>query len=197
MDSLIAAFTDPTALAALIALVLIQLIPLPFALWTALPGRAATNREDRMNKPYGLLVAGFNYSMVAEDEFHDWYDSEHIPERQRVPGAKHLETARTIIAQIGTQFGFRYRLVGTPSGAPLPIRIVAKFPAPGVMGKNNPKPVLQDDYYEFAVIGREDFLTWTFEKRTDLVPGIWSFEIWSGNRKLADEKFNIVLPPIS
>jgi hypothetical protein len=118
-------------------------------------------------------------------------------ERQRVTGAKHLETARTIIAQLGTQFGFRYRVVGTPNGAPVALRVVAKFPPPGVMGKNNPKPVFVDDYVDLAFVGREDFLTWTFEKRTDLVPGIWTFEIWSGDRKLAEEKFNIVLPPIS
>ena len=37
-------------------------------------------------KPMGLLVAGFDYSAVSEDEFNDWYDTEHIPERQRVPG---------------------------------------------------------------------------------------------------------------
>lgn len=34
----------------------------------------------------GLLVAGFDASPVGEDEFNDWYDTEHIPERQRVPG---------------------------------------------------------------------------------------------------------------
>jgi hypothetical protein len=34
----------------------------------------------------GLLIASFNFSNVAEDEFHEWYDTEHIPERQRVPG---------------------------------------------------------------------------------------------------------------
>ncbi len=37
-------------------------------------------------KPPGILVSCFDYSPVAEDEFHDWYDTEHIPERQRVPG---------------------------------------------------------------------------------------------------------------
>jgi hypothetical protein len=35
---------------------------------------------------YGLLVAGFNYSNVSADEFHDWLDTEHIPERVRTPG---------------------------------------------------------------------------------------------------------------
>src|SRR5580692_1115619 len=34
----------------------------------------------------GLLFASFDFSDAHEDEFHDWYDLEHIPERQRVPG---------------------------------------------------------------------------------------------------------------
>ena len=34
----------------------------------------------------GLLVAGFNYSMVDAGEFNDWYDTEHVPERQRCAG---------------------------------------------------------------------------------------------------------------
>ena len=37
-------------------------------------------------KPPGILVSCFDFSPVAEDEFHDWYDTEHIPERERVPG---------------------------------------------------------------------------------------------------------------
>ena len=34
----------------------------------------------------GELIAAFDFSNVAADEFNDWYDLEHIPERQRVPG---------------------------------------------------------------------------------------------------------------
>jgi hypothetical protein len=34
----------------------------------------------------GTLIAAMNMAQVAEDEFHDWYDTEHLPERQRVPG---------------------------------------------------------------------------------------------------------------
>lgn len=34
----------------------------------------------------GQLIAALDFSSVAEDEFNDWYDLEHIPERQRVPG---------------------------------------------------------------------------------------------------------------
>ena len=34
----------------------------------------------------GLLFASFDHSPAQEDEFNDWYDLEHVPERLRVPG---------------------------------------------------------------------------------------------------------------
>ena len=34
----------------------------------------------------GILIAAMDFSAAPEDEFHDWYDLEHIPERLRVPG---------------------------------------------------------------------------------------------------------------
>src|SRR5215204_2197709 len=34
----------------------------------------------------GILIAAMNIANAAEDEFHDWYDTEHLPERQLVPG---------------------------------------------------------------------------------------------------------------
>ena len=34
----------------------------------------------------GLLFASFDTSPAQEDEFNDWYDMEHAPERLRVPG---------------------------------------------------------------------------------------------------------------
>ena len=34
----------------------------------------------------GLLLAAFDYTNAHADEFHDWYDLEHVPERRRVPG---------------------------------------------------------------------------------------------------------------
>jgi hypothetical protein len=39
-----------------------------------------------MTMAKGILIAAMNIADAAEDEFHDWYDTEHLPERQRVPG---------------------------------------------------------------------------------------------------------------
>ena len=34
----------------------------------------------------GILVAAFDFSNAHADEFHDWYDLEHLPERQAISG---------------------------------------------------------------------------------------------------------------
>jgi hypothetical protein len=34
----------------------------------------------------GILIASMNMANAAEDEFHDWYDTEHLPERVACPG---------------------------------------------------------------------------------------------------------------
>jgi hypothetical protein len=39
----------------------------------------------------GLLFMAFDFSTTHEDEFHDWYDREHVPERLRVPGFLNAE----------------------------------------------------------------------------------------------------------
>ena len=41
-------------------------------------------RKEAMAK--GILIAAMDFSAAPEDEFHDWYDLEHVPERLRVPG---------------------------------------------------------------------------------------------------------------
>jgi hypothetical protein len=34
----------------------------------------------------GLLIAAFDFSTAHADEFHDWYDLEHLPERRAIAG---------------------------------------------------------------------------------------------------------------
>lgn len=39
-----------------------------------------------MTEPYGMLLAMMQPSASMEEEFHDWYDTEHIPERAGIDG---------------------------------------------------------------------------------------------------------------
>jgi hypothetical protein len=85
----------------------------------------------------GELIAAFDFSNVAEDEFNDWYDLEHIPERQRVQGflscqrwigaedAKH-SIATYDLDSLAVLQSEAYRAIGGENLSPWSKRVTAK-----------------------------------------------------------------------
>jgi hypothetical protein len=85
----------------------------------------------------GILVAAMNFSDVAEDEFHDWYDTEHIPERLRVPGFLNAERwigaadpkaslALYDLDNVGVLHSPGYQAVGGANGTPWTKRVTGR-----------------------------------------------------------------------
>jgi len=85
----------------------------------------------------GQLIAAMDFSNVAEDEFNDWYDLEHIPGRQRVPGflrcqrwlgaenRKH-SVATYDLESLAMLRGEAYRAIGGENLSPWSKRITAR-----------------------------------------------------------------------
>jgi hypothetical protein len=76
-----------------------------------------------MGMSKGLLFMAFDFSTAHEDEFHDWYDREHVPERLGVPGFINAErwideqnqkihVATYDLDSVGVLVSPRYRAVG-------------------------------------------------------------------------------------
>jgi hypothetical protein len=85
----------------------------------------------------GILIAAMNFAHVAEDEFHDWYDHEHIPERLRVPGFLNAErwigsadqkvsVALYDLDNIGVLKSPAYLAVGGANGTPWTKRVTGR-----------------------------------------------------------------------
>jgi hypothetical protein len=85
----------------------------------------------------GILIAAMNFADVAEDEFHDWYDTEHIPERLAVPGFLNAErwlgagNARDSVAlydldNVNVLQSAPYRAVGGANGSPWTRRVTGR-----------------------------------------------------------------------
>src|SRR5947208_7419346 len=85
----------------------------------------------------GILIAAMDYSDVAEDEFHDWYDTEHIPERLAVPGFRNAErwlgsaNPRQSVAlydldDVGVLQSAPYKAVGGANGSPWTKRVTGR-----------------------------------------------------------------------
>jgi hypothetical protein len=85
----------------------------------------------------GILVAAMNFSDVAEDEFHDWYDTEHVPERLRVAGFLNAERwigaadpkvslALYDLDNVGVLHSPEYLAVGGANGTPWTKRVTGR-----------------------------------------------------------------------
>src|SRR6266849_3242412 len=85
----------------------------------------------------GILIAAMDYSDVAADEFDDWYDTEHIPERLRVPGFLNAErwlgsanpkqsVALYDLDTVGVLQSAPYRAVGGANGSPWTKRVTGR-----------------------------------------------------------------------
>jgi hypothetical protein len=85
----------------------------------------------------GTLIAAMKIGRAAADEFHDWYDTEHLPERQRVPGFLACERwigvdDRTVsvatydLDDVAVLQGPAYRAIGGENLSPWSKRITAR-----------------------------------------------------------------------
>ena len=85
----------------------------------------------------GTLIAAMRIAQVAEDEFHDWYDTEHLPERQRVPGFllcerwlgaddPRVSVATYDLEGVAVLQGAAYRAIGGENLSPWSKRVTAR-----------------------------------------------------------------------
>lgn len=116
---------------------------------------------------------------------------------KHIEGIELIESTRVVVAQLGGAFGFRFRAMGNRPGSAVPLTIVVHFPPDGMMSGDGKTAVTGDEYVENAIVGDDEFLTWKFDNRSDLVPGVWVIEIYEGNKRLTEQPFKVILPPVS
>ncbi len=110
------------------------------------------------------------------------------------PVATFVESTDTVVARVGSTFGFRYLLVGEPAGAPVSLWLVTRIPPPGVQNPTLRANVTVTEEPFTAVIGTTHISGYSFDSSWEAVPGPWILEIRYGQEKLAERRFNVVRP---
>lgn len=101
----------------------------------------------------------------------------------------HIGTTDKVPLRMGVQFGFRYRANGPREGQVVDLRKVTVFPAP--LTPPGFKPVSVTDRMIGMRIGTVSYSGYGFDHPWELVPGVWTFQMWHRNRKLAEIAFDI------
>ncbi|MBI5772403.1 MAG: DUF3859 domain-containing protein [Verrucomicrobia bacterium] len=100
-----------------------------------------------------------------------------------------VQATTNVPARIGTRFGFRYTIHGTPSNAPVVLKMVGEHPP-----YKNPKTGKTEtrDEYELQSWAGQTYTSYMFEEEWELIPGKFKFEIWHKGKKLCEQSFTVV-----
>jgi hypothetical protein len=100
-----------------------------------------------------------------------------------------LQATTNVPSRIGTRFGFRYSIYGTPTNAPIILAMVGVHPP-----LKDPKTGMVRTRDEFKVntwIYRPYFI-YSFDEEWEAIPGQWRFEVWHEGKKLCEQSFTVV-----
>ncbi|HEY7991493.1 MAG TPA: DUF3859 domain-containing protein [Stellaceae bacterium] len=104
---------------------------------------------------------------------------------------RHAETTSTVPAQLGVEFGLRYRVVGNPNGAPVQIKRIWRLPTPGFRQPGK-AAIHHLERVDDTTVGGTLYVSYGFDDPWELIPGPWVLEFWYGDRKLLSHTFTVV-----
>ena len=158
----------------------------------------APGKVDKASEKAKIVDAEVRWAgIVANAEFKE-VPSPGTPSGTRVilDEPARLESATTKIPALpGTRFGIRYVLHGAPTGGYAGIREVWRFPEPGLTNPKTGKTSHEQvDRAIVQVTDKEIFSGYALLYDWELVPGIWTFEVWTGEQLLLKQLFDVVRP---
>lgn len=107
-----------------------------------------------------------------------------------VSNVRLTKETRDVMGQLGTAFGFRYRVEGVPAGATVTIRTLHPK-------LTNPETGRSMDYGERDQTvnpGEERYTGFSFDTTYEIAEGDWAFQVIYKGEVIAEQKFKVVVP---
>ncbi len=100
-----------------------------------------------------------------------------------------------VAGKAGTEFGIEFRLDGAPAGDSLTLHAVFIFPPQGMRNPNTGDIMLAAKVaFPNMKIGGLCLVGYGFDNAWEIVPGVWSEQIWYQDRMLAERSFTVGQP---
>lgn len=103
-----------------------------------------------------------------------------------------VQSTTTIVARKSLRFGLRYVIAGSPSGAPVDLRLVTRFPEAGLFDPVAGIRHYASEYSIRGAIGVPAYREFMFDQSWEIVPGEWAFEFWQAGRNIGSQRFCVL-----
>jgi hypothetical protein len=106
-----------------------------------------------------------------------------------------VSNSTDVAGQVGTQFGIEFRIDGNPVGDGVTLHMVLNFPPQGIRNPNTGDMMHAANIaFPNLKIGALCLLGYGFDNGWEIVPGVWTEQIWYQGRMLAERSFTVSKP---
>lgn len=121
---------------------------------------------------------------VFSSQYQDFQPGERLLMRSN----QEIERTEQIPARLGTKFGMRYSLAGKREGD-VPLTLL--YLTPGVVTPDGQRHDKFEVQQKLVVGAPQDVMAFEFTEHHEVVPGEWHFIVYQGDRKLAEQRFQV------
>ena len=121
---------------------------------------------------------------VFSSQYKDFQPGERVLTRSN----QDIERTEEIPARLGTKFGMRYSLAGKREGD-LPLTLL--YLTPSVVTPDGQRHDKFEVQQKLVVGAPQDVMAFEFTEHHEVVPGEWHFIVYQGDRKLAEQRFQV------
>ena len=107
-----------------------------------------------------------------------------------VSNVRLTKETREVMGQLGTAFGFRYRIEGVPASATVTIRTLH----PKLTNPETGKSMDYGERDQTVSPGEERYTGYSFDSTYEIGEGDWTFQLIYQGRVIAEQKFKVVVP---
>lgn len=109
-------------------------------------------------------------------------------ERVLTSSTQDIQVTDQIPAKLGTKFGMRYSLAGKREGD-TPLTLL--YLTPGVVTPDGQRHDKFEVVQKLVPGAPQDVMAFEFTEHHEVVPGEWHFIVYQGDRKLAEQRFEV------
>lgn len=102
------------------------------------------------------------------------------------------QSASRIEVENGTVLGFTFIVNGVPRDQNVNMRVIWRYPDPGMTNPATGRTKYTDEYDTPVRMNAEQTFYWTIGDPWQQVPGVWTCEIWYGQRRVVRQDFEVV-----
>jgi hypothetical protein len=134
-----------------------------------------------------------DYGILTSEEMGTFKDKRNITESVRAQNPKIISQTTEVEGKLGIIFGILYKIIGPSKQREVPGEAIWIFPK----AMTNPqtgksaKRAFRKETFEPGAIYHNSY---SFDDDWEIIPGVWTIEIWVDDQKLTEKSFTVIVP---